>query len=236
MGDEDEDITCAICYETFNNENGVLKAPMPCCEVNQASTIFCIRCIEIICERSSGEDNIGKCPRCSQYIEVRDGVVVKSTAPLIVCSICRQRRLHCVGRDREHTICVSCHFGIQNRLRYECDRCHRIQMIPHPMYRYQEHPTSFGNTTWACHVGCGDYTRWRIIPLDVRRVPVDDAPDSWGLQEHEFETIRGIRRAELQRREGDAHGNDGEGQEGAVSSLRSRLYHAILGFFSTGRQ
>jgi hypothetical protein len=65
------------------------------------------------------------------------------------------------------------------------------------MYRYQPNPTSYGGATWACHVGCADYTRWRILPEDVESVPVEDAPESWGLEEEEIETVRSIRRGEM---------------------------------------
>mmetsp|Transcript_16796 Transcript_16796/g.31826 ORF Transcript_16796/g.31826 Transcript_16796/m.31826 type:complete len:225 (+) Transcript_16796:155-829(+) len=177
--------------------------------------------------------NIGKCPRCSQYIQVKNGVVCKSTAPLIECSICKQKRLAHTNNNNNNgqllrqKICVACFFGINNRLRYECEGCHRFQMIPHPMYRYQEYPTSFSTSTWACHVGCHDYTRWRIIASDVRKVPVDDAPDGWSLREQEFETIRGIRRAEIQ------VGFVGEDGVRGETSIRSRLYSTFSRFFST---
>ena len=32
------------------------------------------------------------------------------------------------------------------------------------MWRYQPSATEFGTVTWACHVGCGDYTTWRLRP------------------------------------------------------------------------
>lgn len=237
-----EESTCAICYESFeNNSNGTRKAIMPCCEVDQASTVFCIRCIELICQRySSQDDNIGKYPKCSQYIQVNGGEVVKSTAPLVECSVCKQKRLPHGGSTttantvREKVVCVACYIGIHNRLRYECERCQRIQMIPHPMYRYQEHPTSFSTSTWACHSRCHDYTRWRIIAADVRIVPVDDAPNSWGLQQEEIETIRSIRRAELQGISGGSGSRMYSSRRSEnSSSLRSRLYSIVSGWFST---
>ena len=65
------------------------------------------------------------------------------------------------------------------------------------MYRYQPDPTSFGAATWACHQGCHDYTTWRIVPRDVDKVPLDDAPEGWGWREQEIEVIRQLRRAEM---------------------------------------
>jgi hypothetical protein len=31
----------------------------------------------------------------------------------------------------------------------------------------------------ACHVACGDYTKWRVLRADLPRVPLADAPESW---------------------------------------------------------
>ena len=55
-------------------------------------------------------------------------------------------------------------------LGYECNRCHQIQPIPHPMYRSQRGPREYSNWSWACHRGCNDYTHWRIIPQDASQV------------------------------------------------------------------
>ena len=51
--------------------------------------------------------------------------------------------------------------------------------IPHPMWRYQPGPAEFGHASWACHVACGDYTKWRVLPSDLPLVPLADAPESW---------------------------------------------------------
>lgn len=37
-----------------------------------------------------------------------------------------------------------------------------LRRIPHPMWSYQPRPTSFSDETWACHLGCGRQTRWRL--------------------------------------------------------------------------
>ena len=189
---------CAICYENFDDHD-VILACMPCnCEREEASTKFCVRCIELVCERSSFHNNIGRCPRCSTLIQVKDQrIIVAAEQPSIQCIMCQQLRFPSAERS---DLCAPCFIGANNPLRYECDRCHRVQRIDHPMYRYQLTPNSFGTATWACHQGCMNYSKWRIIPQDVRRVPVEDAPDGWNLREQEFEVIREIRRAE--RREG----------------------------------
>eukprot|EP00569_Conticribra_weissflogii_P011826 CAMPEP_0171376380 /NCGR_PEP_ID=MMETSP0879-20121228/18552_1 /TAXON_ID=67004 /ORGANISM="Thalassiosira weissflogii, Strain CCMP1336" /LENGTH=281 /DNA_ID=CAMNT_0011886189 /DNA_START=19 /DNA_END=860 /DNA_ORIENTATION=- len=71
-------------------------------------------------------------------------------------------------------MCTDCQRGMSNTLHYQCQRCHRIQRIPHPMYRYQNSPLEFGTTSWACHVGCGDYTFWRIVERDLEKVSRGD--------------------------------------------------------------
>ena len=79
-------------------------------------------------------------------------------------------------------------------LRYECDRCHRVQLIAHPMYRYQPDPLTFGTDTWACHAGCGTYTHWRIVADDANRIPPEECPETWGRRD---EWIREIREARM---------------------------------------
>jgi hypothetical protein len=66
------------------------------------------------------------------------------------------------------------------------------------MWRYQtDGPGAFGTATWACHVGCDDFTHWRVIPDDVARVPPMDTPESWGGQEGWLAAVREQRLAEL---------------------------------------
>lgn len=182
--------SCAICYLDFEEDN-LCRAILPCCERKDSTLQFCTLCIDLLCQRSYRLDNITECPRCKAYIQVRDGVIVNVQEAPIQCAICFQRRL---PSDQHASICSACFLGIQNPLRYECSQCHRVQRIAHPMYRYQEHPTEFGNTSWACQRGCGDYTKWRIISADIGKVPIDDAPEGWGFMEQEFENIRQIRR------------------------------------------
>ena len=65
---------------------------------------------------------------------------------------------------------------------HECKEFHKEQIIPHPMYRYQANPSTYGNATWACHQGCHTYTHWKIVRKDIKKVPIADAQDSWGLR------------------------------------------------------
>ena len=68
--------------------------------------------------------------------------------------------------DIRHIFCAL-GFPIDRCRGYECARCHRIQEIPHPMWRYQKGPNDYGTASWACHEGCDAFTHWRIIPEDV---------------------------------------------------------------------
>ena len=55
------------------------------------------------------------------------------------------------------------------------------------MWKYQETPSVKTTATWACHVGCGDYTRWYIHPGDIGKIPKDLIPTSWPQQDDQPE-------------------------------------------------
>eukprot|EP00117_Sycon_ciliatum_P010202 scpid97984/ scgid12194/ len=93
------------------------------------------------------------------------------------CGCCGQPRP--VVRDG---FCQPCLEGMAMPMKYECDRCHREQRIPHPMWRYQGKADEFTGATWACHVGCGDYTHWKIVSADLLKIP-GNGPESWGPRE-----------------------------------------------------
>ena len=202
---QDEASSCAICLTEFGGMQGkeggegiktatTTHARLPCCEVEGCSTIFCIRCIELVCENSP--NNVGRCPRCrTQSIQVVNGVVQKIEKAKAQCRMCRQQHFIKAGG-----LCEGCFEGNRNSLRYRCDGCNRVQTIPHPMYRYQPSPTASGVPTWACYQRCGDQTRWCIIPEDLDKIPMGEAPEAWGLHDNFLEQIRAIRRQEMMRR------------------------------------
>ena len=80
-------------------------------------------------------------------------------------------------------VCDACLLGTRYALKYECDRCHGVQRIPHPMWRYQPTPDAYGGATWACHGRCGDYTYWRVVRGDLARIPAQERPEAWGTGE-----------------------------------------------------
>jgi hypothetical protein len=178
---ETERLTCAVCLDADPD-----LVPMPCCGRETSSTRFCKLCIETICRLAPG--NCGQCPTCRQTITIEEGAVVLATR--------RGRCRMCCQNNKvlpERNLCEACLYGSMHKLRYECDRCRRTQRIPHPMWRYQADPDSFGSATWACHQRCGGYTHWRVTPADLPLVPMQDRPASWGTEAW-MEQVRAARR------------------------------------------
>mmetsp|Transcript_2193 Transcript_2193/g.6909 ORF Transcript_2193/g.6909 Transcript_2193/m.6909 type:complete len:266 (+) Transcript_2193:185-982(+) len=194
---EDETaLSCAICLEELCND--VALARLPCCTIPAtATTQFCQRCIEIVCEH--GPDGVGRCPNCRAYLRIHEDGSLYVAQRTEMCSLCMQTRV-IVEERGQFRLCDACLLGTQFTLRYECERCRRFQRIPHPMWRYQPTPNDFGNTSWFCHVACHEQTHWRVHEQDVPRVPVHDCPESWGRRDEWFHTIREQRRREMHSR------------------------------------
>jgi len=163
---DDDTMSCSICYES---EYPLL--PMPCCHRDGSSVSYCRRCLEVICEQPP--IGVGQCPTCRCHFTFENGRVVK-TERKRTCIMCRQQKV-IVDSNK----CDACLFGSLYKFRYECDRCHQVQRIAHPMWRYQSDCSSFGSATWACHQRCGTYTHWRLMPDDIGSVPLADVPASW---------------------------------------------------------
>lgn len=192
---------CTVCLEDDLSEQK--RAVMPCCGRGPTAHMqFCRECIWTICGRSHSE--IGRCPGCRSFLRFKKNEIqgesfqddfgtIEAVSAAGRCSFCHQIR---VILDRQATetgileLCDACSFGQRHILRYECQRCGGIQRIPHPMWRYQESPTVFGNVTWVCHGRCKDFTTWRVFSDDGASVPVQDAPASWGRQEQWLVQVR----------------------------------------------
>mmetsp|Transcript_5937 Transcript_5937/g.7198 ORF Transcript_5937/g.7198 Transcript_5937/m.7198 type:complete len:241 (+) Transcript_5937:73-795(+) len=187
--DENENFSCAVCYESLP-VSGI--AVLPCCYKSNSSTRFCRECIRIICSRGNG---LGKCPICSKSIRVAETGEISVAENCEHCFCCSQLR---VIADQRRKLCSACLLGRQYALRYECQGCSSFAIIRHPMWRYMEAPTSFTTDTWFCR-RCRDQTRWRLHPYDLRRVPVDDRPASWGDQEAWFAAVRAERMQNIDR-------------------------------------
>lgn len=195
VGQDINALQCAICFDEALTGgsvslNRVKFANLPCCggkqEGSTASFIkVCTSCILVLTSPSStGSHRIGRCPRCLGWIKVqlpepaeKNVVVIEKVDVSGPCLICNQNKDVLVENDN---ICDSCFLGRRQPLKYECQQCHHIQKIPHPMYRYQKTKDQFGNVTWACQGKCGRFTKWKIQPEELHRIPLGDAPKSWG--------------------------------------------------------
>jgi hypothetical protein len=186
---------CCICLENFpiGPQNSKLVS-MPCCKPPSASASpLCSACCMMLVERGDFPST-GRCPLCRAFFRVtsaspNSAVQVESLRDVAQCACCMQLRV--IVRD-DHRFCDACVLGRRHCLRYECEGCHGIQRIPHPMWRYQATPATFGTETWACQ-RCGVFTRWRIAGQDVHLVPNADAPESWGRREVWLEELRAMR-------------------------------------------
>lgn len=178
---------CAVCLEIINNENLIV---MPCCGTTGSTIQYCKLCIEVIAQLGI-EGRIGRCPTCMKYYEFVNGVVVSNPIRSMQCRMCCQLK---VIADLRRNLCDKCLLGQSFSFSYECNRCHRIQRIPHPMWQYQASPTEFTTASWACHLGCDDYTFWRIVPDDILNVPPEHCPEQWGRREEWLTAVRDRRR------------------------------------------
>eukprot|EP01079_Euglenida_sp_SAG-EU17-18_P001884 gene1884-2961_t len=106
-----------------------------------------------IASSSSGDDSGEEEMRCcvcliaEEFVDmVRvDGLLVVRNTLTQRCAVCMQWKV----LGPRGGMCAVCYGGCQRPLRYQCDRCHGTQRIPHPMYRYQPLPTG---TPAAAHL------------------------------------------------------------------------------------
>jgi len=174
---------CVVCLDDLPE---CFLAHLPCCHRPSALTQCCVPCIRAVCSRGTA---LARCPCCRSFISIEDdpSTVIHKVTRAGQCHCCRQHRV--LTTD---LLCDACALGRQIAVTYECQRCHGLQRIPHPMWRYQRTPAEYGTTSWACH-RCGDYTYWRVSEQDVGRVPLGDCPVSWGRQELWYHQIREAR-------------------------------------------
>jgi len=192
-------VECAICWGDTESDG---FAELPCCTAPVGSTMrYCSRCIEIICEESPG--GVGRCPTCRAWLKKKEGGGFELGDEVELCNLCNQpRQIVHRAHGGQLKVCDACFLGAQQQLRYECQRCHQIARIPHPMYRYQPTATEFGNNTWFCRKGfdgrgCDDFRNWRVCASDAHLVPAEDAPEGWGRREEFLARVREQRRREM---------------------------------------
>ena len=205
MSTPTESKTCAICYESLNEQSLIL---MPCCGREESTVQYCCDCLLVIA--NNGINNtFGKCPSCSKYFTVDNKVVtIRDSIPL-QCLMCMQAHNDTIAIGPGRNICPRCILGHSYCFSYECKRCHNMQSIPHPMWTYQPSPTEYTTATWACQ-RCGDYTHWRISASDVNRVPPEHTPEGWNLRVRWLETVRleSIRNRQQQQQTQQQDGNN----------------------------
>lgn len=239
--------TCAVCLEAVTPAS---KASMPCCDRDTASVSLCGPCVRFICARGPG--GVGRCPKCRAHVRPASNTTAPSQsrreedAPSTsyrassrlgdafegeghnafelavmrgTCRLCMQEK----ELVDERSVCDACAYGARFPLRHECSVCAHVQRIPHPMWRYQPSAEAFGNVAWACHGRCGDFTRWRVVAQDVRLVPPEDAPASWGTTDAWLAGIRRAMGGDAGDDAGTSRGRRGDdaGTPGTLAALRA---------------
>ena len=156
-------VRCAICLESRN------FVRLPCCEGEdryfwdrpvESTTRFCLECLQQLAAVREA-----RCPKCrTAWLGVSETEVVVTRG---LCEVCQADNVYLP----EPNTCGHCVFGRKHAIRYECLRCHRLQRIPHPLYRAQRIPETFSYATWRCQ-RCNDDTIWRAYD----RPPLKDDP------------------------------------------------------------
>jgi len=200
---------CAICFDEADQASSpktssVTFAYLPCCGADgkeeTSTTKVCTACMLLLSSPTSDSNTrIGRCPRCRSWISVStSNMPLLSILPVTTagkCQICNQTKAQLVENA---AVCDACFLGRRRPLVYECKECRGRQMIPHPMYRYQDTIADFGTTSWACQGRCQNFTMWRILFDQVKLIPAGDAPEEWGedylevARERVMEARRGI--------------------------------------------
>ena len=76
---------------------------------------------------------IGRCPTCSGFMQkaAGGGGGLTVAAGIDECGVCHQAR-PVAERLRGTPVCGACSLGVRHPLRYECERCLRVQLNPYP--------------------------------------------------------------------------------------------------------
>jgi hypothetical protein len=175
----DEQPQCLICLESVRRDDAVC---LRCCQLNPSSTnALCADCAHLLVQTGS-ISGFGRCPLCKVFFRLCGDPTATGNTGVPVIEVCRDvGQCRCCQQGRvivDRSMCAACLIGVIHPLLYECERCRGVQRIPHPMWRYQELPTSFTTDTWFCG-NCGAYSHWRLRPEAVSMVPADDVPASW---------------------------------------------------------
>jgi hypothetical protein len=181
IGEDDE----SSYQEASSNHPRGVGGGMPAINV-------CMSCILVLTMvTADGLSRVGRCPCCRTWIAAStvhspqaDSLTIRTLDGSVgQCQTCLQDNETLVEQDPP--TCDACFLGQRAPLLYECQDCHQVQAIPHPMYRYQSSADSFGSATRACRAidpgSCnGNSTHWRICKSQLQLIPAGDVPVGWG--------------------------------------------------------
>ena len=232
-------LQCAICFdetgieEDESGENAISNrirfVYFPCCEPDEdddsahhsANAMnVCMSCILVLTTATTdGSARVGRCPRCRGWISASTmhspnvGLSVQTLQGCEgKCDTCQEVNNPLV--EQNPPTCDACFLGKRCSLSYECQDCHEVQTIPHPLYRCQETAESYGNTKWECHGKCKKPTNWKICKDQLSLIPAGDVPAKWGddclqlARARVKEARRGIAQFDLLDKQRSNHAND----------------------------
>ena len=79
-------------------------------------------------------------------------------------------------------LCENCKEASIGTLRYTCQSCHRVQTIPHPIWKSQKTAKTETEQSWMCYnVDCYENTHWVVVEEDIAKIPEGLAP--WAQQD-----------------------------------------------------
>lgn len=165
----DGQFNCVVCLQDQDYSSLMI---MPCCGNTLESSIkFCRTCIGKIAETGI-RSYIGKCPMCPLHFTLGFDGLVQICQEQDVPQICRLCHCECEGVDPEKKLCPLCVIGSENFFRYECEDCHNVQSVPHPLWMSQPLPGEYSVNTWMCYSSeCRAPKRWRILPEEMKKIP-----------------------------------------------------------------
>ncbi len=165
-----------------------------CCSEKLGEMRYCTPCLKTIGKEHDAyndDDAVGTCPRCRTVFVVTENDGTSDAGTIVTqrddrhgqCMMCMQQHKLVQGEP----YCAPCLFGQKYNLRYECSKCHRSTRIPYPLWISQANADSYSGSSWYCHVGCYDYTHWRVHLDDLRdKVPMKHWP-SWYVIQYSME-------------------------------------------------
>lgn len=108
----DYSFQCAIC---FADKTSAERIEMPCCDRADSSVKYCKACILTVAKMGIN-GLFGRCPTCSSYFAIKNGIVVGATGTMGQCRMCAQM---CELADPRRAMCESC-LGEDRTCKFVC--------------------------------------------------------------------------------------------------------------------